>query len=115
VKDRAKFVAQIRETLINRKQEMDEALSKQSHEKLTDGVVQDSADEALSLSMEKLQNSLQQTEIDELHLMEEALVRIDAGEYGICLDCNEPIAERRLEHFPFAARCIVCQEAVEQK
>ena len=58
MKDRAKFVAQIRETLINRKQEMDEALSKQSHEKLTDGVVQDSADEALSLSMEKLQKQI---------------------------------------------------------
>ncbi len=115
MKDRAKFVARIRETLITRKQEMDEALSQQSHEKLTDGVVQDSADEALSLSMEKLQNSLQQTEINELHLMEEALVRIDSGEYGVCLDCSEPIAEKRLEHFPFAARCIVCQEAVEQK
>ena len=115
MKDRAKFVAQIRQTLLNRKQEMDETLSQQSHEKLTDGVVQDSADEALSLSMEKLQNSLQQTEIDELHLMEEALVRIDSGEYGVCLDCGEPIAEKRLEHFPFAARCIVCQEAAEQK
>lgn len=115
MKDRAKFVAEVRRILLSRKQEMDEALSKQSHEKLTDGVVQDSADEALSLSMEKLQNSLQQTEIDELHLMEEALIRIDAGEYGVCLDCSEPIAEKRLEHFPFAARCIVCQEAVEQK
>ncbi len=115
MKDRAKFVAQIRQTLLNRKQEMDEALSMQSHEKLTDGVVQDSADEALSLSMEKLQNSLQQTEIEELRLMEEALVRIDSGEYGLCLDCSEPIAEKRLEHSPFAARCIVCQEAAEQK
>jgi len=114
VKDRANFVEKIRQTLLARKQEMDDTLSKQSHEKLTDGMVQDSADEALSLSMEKLQNSLQQTEIDELHLMEDALARIERGEYGICVDCSEPISEKRLGHFPFAARCIVCQEAFEQ-
>ncbi len=114
MKNRAAFVAKIKENLLQRKRELDSALSSQSHEKLTDGVVQDSADEALSLSMETLQNSLQKTGIDELHMMENALVKIDRDEYGMCTDCSEPISEKRLEHFPFAARCIICQEAAEQ-
>jgi len=114
VKQRAEFISKIKSTLETRKREMDSQLAKQSHEKLTDGVVQDSADEVLSLSMEKLQSSLQQTEIDELHLMEDALARIEKGEYGVCVDCGEPISEKRLEYFPYAARCIVCQEAFEQ-
>ncbi len=114
VKQRAEFISSIRKLLLKRKAEVDSQLAEQSHEKLTDGMVQDSADEVLSLSMETLQNSLQRSEIDELHLMEDALARIDKGEYGICIDCSDPISEKRLESFPYAARCIVCQEAFEQ-
>ena len=114
VKQRAAFIENIKKNLIMRRNDMDSQLTKHSHEKLTDGVVQDSADEVLSLSMENIQNSLQRTEIDELHLIEDALTRIDKSEYGICIDCSEPISEKRLENFPYAARCIVCQEAFEQ-
>lgn len=37
-----------------------------------------------------------------------ALQRIDAGDYGYCTDCDEPIAEARLEVEPSAPRCIAC-------
>lgn len=114
MKQRADFIEKIKEGLVQRKAEVDTQLAMQSHERLTDGMVQDSADEVLSLSMEKIQSSLQRTEIDELHLMEDALARISKGEYGVCVDCSEAISEKRLEHFPYAARCIVCQEAFEQ-
>jgi DnaK suppressor protein len=114
VKQRAEFLQKIRTTLLSRKSEMAGQLSRLAHEKVSDGQVQDSGDEALSLSLENLQNSLQQTEMDELRLIESALDRINKGEYGICIDCGEPISERRLETFPYAARCIVCQEAHEQ-
>jgi DnaK suppressor protein len=39
-----------------------------------------------------------------------ALARLAAGEYGICSDCEEEIAEKRLRALPFAARCRSCQE-----
>ncbi len=93
---------------------MNEQLLDLAHEKVSDGQVQDSGDEALSLTMESLQNSLQKTELDELNLIDGALTRIERGEYGVCIDCGEPISERRLENFPYAARCIVCQEALEK-
>ena len=114
MKHRADFISRIQQTLLQKKAEVDSQLAKQSHEKLTDGVVQDSADEVQSLFMENLQSSLQRNEIGDLQLMEDALARITKGEYGICIDCSEPISEKRLEHFPYAARCIKCQEAFEQ-
>jgi len=113
VKQRAEFILRIRKALLKRKEEMSQQLADQRNDRVTDGVVQDSADEVLSLSMEKLQNSLQQSEIDELRHIEDALSRIQKGEYGVCIECGEPISERRLESFPYAARCIICQEAQE--
>jgi DnaK suppressor protein len=40
-----------------------------------------------------------------------ALQRIDAGEFGICLECEEPISAKRLAAVPWAAYCLRCQEA----
>ena len=46
--------------------------------------------------------------------IDQALVRLDAGEYGSCLDCDKDIAERRLRAMPFAVRCQACQEREER-
>lgn len=40
-----------------------------------------------------------------------ALQRLDRGDYGICVDCDEDIPQKRLNVVPWAARCIPCQEA----
>jgi DnaK suppressor protein len=113
VKNRAKFIDIMKEKLIQRRSEMVGSLSMQSQEKVSDGQVQDSGDEALSLSMEKLQNTLQQSEMDEVRLIDNALERINRNEYGVCIDCGNPIPEKRLETFPYAARCVACQEKLE--
>ena len=39
-----------------------------------------------------------------------ALERIDSGEFGICLECEEPISPKRLAAVPWAAYCLRCQE-----
>jgi DnaK suppressor protein len=39
-----------------------------------------------------------------------ALKRIDAGEFGICLDCEEAISSKRLTAVPWAGYCLRCQE-----
>jgi DnaK suppressor protein len=43
-----------------------------------------------------------------------ALERIDNGSFGICLNCEEEIAAKRLAAVPWTALCIVCQEASER-
>jgi RNA polymerase-binding transcription factor DksA len=40
--------------------------------------------------------------------LDEALDRLDAGRYGICVGCGEPIAPDRLDARPSARTCIVC-------
>ena len=42
-----------------------------------------------------------------------ALARLDAGSYGTCVDCGQPISEARLQVRPEAARCIDCQSKSE--
>jgi DnaK suppressor protein len=39
-----------------------------------------------------------------------ALERIDHGEFGMCLECEEPIPTKRLAVVPWAAYCLHCQE-----
>ncbi len=39
-----------------------------------------------------------------------ALARVDAGTYGVCATCGQPIAAARLEALPAAAHCIECQK-----
>lgn len=44
-----------------------------------------------------------------------ALKRIDDGSYGICLNCEVEVTDRRLEAVPWAAYCVGCQEATERR
>lgn len=113
MKDRAIFIEKMKTSMQQRRSEMMDLMSQLASEKVSDGQVQDSGDEALSISMEHLQSSLQQTDMDEIRLIDGALERIDRQEYGVCIDCGNPIPERRLEHFPYAARCVACQEKLE--
>ena len=44
----------------------------------------------------------------------DAMARVENGEYGICLECEEPISQKRLAALPWAALCIQCQEHADQ-
>ena len=48
---------------------------------------------------------------DTLREVEAALERMDAGSYGRCQKCGQPIAEERLEALPAARLCIACKRA----
>ena len=66
-------------------------LSQQSHE------------EWLFLNRNSLEKSL-------LREVEEALMRVQEGTYGICQECEEPISAKRLQALPWAKFCVSCQE-----
>jgi len=53
---------------------------------------------------------------DSLRLREirSALERINDGTFGMCLNCEEEIAAKRLAAVPWTALCIVCQEVAER-
>jgi DnaK suppressor protein len=45
--------------------------------------------------------------------IDQALMRIDEGTYGVCVRCGQPIDERRLEAMPTARYDAACQAAIE--
>ena len=48
-----------------------------------------------------------------LNKIDDALTRLEQGDYGNCFECGEEIAEKRLRALPFAVRCKDCEEARE--
>ena len=46
---------------------------------------------------------------------ERALGRIDAGTYGSCESCGEPIGKARLQAFPRATLCVSCKQREERR
>ena len=44
-----------------------------------------------------------------------ALRRLDDGEFGICLEREEPISPKRLTAVPWAAYCLHCQELQDRR
>jgi DnaK suppressor protein len=48
---------------------------------------------------------------DTLREVQDALRRMDAGTYGLCQRCGQPIAEERLEALPATRLCISCKRA----
>lgn len=50
-----------------------------------------------------------------LNEVAEALVRIENGSYGTCEGCEKEIPRKRLEVFPSARFCVICQSEIEKQ
>jgi DnaK suppressor protein len=111
--ERTKYLNEVKSELLKRKVELEERLISLSKEKFSDGQVQDLGDQALSSTMEAVSGSYQNTEHEEYNMLLKALKAIDEGTYGLCIDCSQPISEKRLKYYPNASRCLACQEAAE--
>lgn len=61
-----------------------------------------------------IEMALVQLKADTLARIDQALARLDAGQYGWCVECEHDIAERRLRALPFAVRCQACEQRREQ-
>ena len=70
----------------------------------------DMADQASGNNEVHIQLRLKQTDAKILQAIDEALLRIDKGAFGLCRDCGEPIAEARLNAIPWTRVCISCKE-----
>ena len=62
---------------------------------------------------EDIEFALIQMKSETLNKVNDALVRLEHGDYGNCYDCGEEIGEKRLRALPFAVRCKDCEEARE--
>jgi DnaK suppressor protein len=75
--------------------------------------VLDAVESAEADIQEDLEFALVQMKSETLNKIDDALARLEQGDYGYCFDCGEEIAEKRLRALPFAVRCKDCEEARE--
>ncbi len=69
---------------------------------------EDDVDRASELEVESFRSHLSEQEDRELEEIDEALARIDRGEFGLCEQCHGKIAAARLRAVPEARLCIRC-------
>ena len=75
--------------------------------------VLDAVESAEADIQEDLEFALVQMKSETLNKINDALVRLEQGNYGNCFDCGEEIAHKRLRALPFAVRCKDCEETRE--
>ena len=75
--------------------------------------VLDAVESAEADIQEDLEFALVQMKSETLNKINDALARLEQGDYGNCYDCGEEIAEKRLRALPFAVRCKDCEEERE--
>ncbi|HVF55699.1 MAG TPA: TraR/DksA family transcriptional regulator [Pyrinomonadaceae bacterium] len=75
---------------------------------------QDPADMAANAYTKELLISMSANDRGLLALIDEALQRVEASEYGACINCGEPVHEKRLDAVPWARYCVKCQELQER-
>ncbi len=75
--------------------------------------VLDAVETAEADIQEDIEFALVQMKSETLTKINDALIRLEQGDYGFCFDCGEEIGEKRLRALPFAVRCKDCEEARE--
>src|ERR671919_3276564 len=75
---------------------------------------QDPADMAANAYTKELPISMSANDRKLLELIDEALVRVESGEYGESVNCGEPVLEKRLDAVPWTRYCLKCQDLQER-
>ena len=63
---------------------------------------------------EDMDRALLQMRAETLNRIDDAISRLDDGNYGRCFECDAEIAAPRLRALPFAVRCRTCEEQRER-
>ena len=101
-----------RKRLLVRQEELilDISRNRQVTDETVDEQAQDMVDRATSAYTREFAFSLSEADRKALLLIEQALLRIEQGTYGVCVHCQGVVQEKRLEAVPWARHCLECQE-----
>ena len=102
---RAVLVAELREDLARVREDRFEDLA---------GAAPDRGDESVATLIADLDRADVGRDLGELRGLEAARSRLEAGSYGICIDCGRDIEFARLRANPSAERDIECQTRYEK-
>jgi len=109
-------VIKIREKLIENRAEVLKMLeSSQAMERDVEGLTfSNEIDLASSLEGREMVFQLSSRDRRELKLIDDALIKIKEGSYGICESCDKKISSKRLQILPLTTLCIECKESAEK-
>jgi DnaK suppressor protein len=79
-----------------------------------DDGVKDVADQSVKDVSQEIEYRLSERESQLVADIDQALLRIDEGSYGVCARCGKDIPERRLDALPTARYDAECQSVIEQ-
>lgn len=109
---------EIRQLLLQMKEqtlvEIKRSIKKGSETIIGEEPTGDIYDQASSERDRELGLLLNDREREKLHNIDEALLRIAEGEYGICEECDEDIPLGRLKVLPFTRHCVKCKSDLEK-
>jgi len=77
------------------------------------GDVRDAEEQSVDDFAQEVDFALMQMKSETLSKIDEAILRLEDGTYGLCTECGSEISEARLKALPFAPLCRTCQEEVE--
>lgn len=108
--------AELRQLLMARRQQLEgevqvgirEGRNGTSHD------VRDSGEDSDNIHQGDIAFSMLEMRAEMLIRIDEAVARVDAGQYGNCVACRCQIGEARLRALPFAVRCRACEDRREQ-
>ncbi|MFC5251767.1 MULTISPECIES: TraR/DksA family transcriptional regulator [Streptomyces] len=80
-----------------------------------DGAGDDEADTGSKNITREHELALASNAREMLHQTERALGRLDAGTYGLCENCGNPIGKARMQAFPRATLCVECKQQQERR
>lgn len=116
-----KELESVKKNLINKKKELWQEISEDikkdgsaEYQDLLQSISKDPGDKAMAELRESTIYLYVELKAQELESIEEALKRIETGEYGRCQDCDRWIRPARLEVVPYAVRCRACQDNWEK-
>jgi DnaK suppressor protein len=94
--------------------EISRSIKSGSEAKVGEETTGDIYDQASSERDRELELILSDRERQKLHNIDDALLRMDEGEYGICEECDEDIPLGRLKAMPFTRHCVKCKSDLER-
>jgi DnaK suppressor protein len=118
-KERARYT-ELKRMLVERKRELQAEVQGRMRDVRSEGTwggklneVLDAVESSEADIQDDIEFALIQMKSETLNKINDALVRLEQGDYGNCFDCAAEIAEKRLRALPFAVRCKDCEEARE--
>ena len=79
-----------------------------------DDGVKDVADQSVKDVSQEIEYRLSERASQSIADIDQALLRIEEGSYGVCARCGKDIPERRLDAVPTARYDAECQSVIEQ-